>query len=290
MRFDNPMRCVSFQEIRTFDLSKRNDIMKRFSCFLLMVIFLLCIHISSFADSVILPNKLGELEEECFYRNKNVTIVVVPNGTRTVGTRAFAFSGLQRIFLPESVKSIDTSAFYGLPADFTIYVPEDSYSLQFAVDNNYHYVVTSYDVFILFLSESERLTEEYNEEYNALSEELKSLQNSKFDADEAVKQAQLDLDKLPKEKNAFITDRTYYYFNSRIEPSSYYARKHAERDWEQYYKLRQSNLNSTINSNTEISEELSVQINAKQNEIDSLTRNYNNNISNLWNSYPNSKK
>lgn len=92
--------------------------MKRVTCLLAVFLYLLCIHASSFADTIKLPSGLVEIEEEAFYQDTSITEVEVPAGTKRIGARAFANSGLRRIFLPDTIEEIDPTAFDNLPQGF----------------------------------------------------------------------------------------------------------------------------------------------------------------------------
>lgn len=111
--------------------------MKKIACILIVFACILCIHTSSFADSVNLPAGLVEVKEEAFYGNTNITEVRVPEGTTTIGPRAFSHSGLRKIYLPASVNSIDSTAFNDLTQNFMIVAPKNSYSYQYAISHHY---------------------------------------------------------------------------------------------------------------------------------------------------------
>ena len=111
--------------------------MKKIACIFIMLICLFFVSAISFADSAELPASLSEIQDEAFYQNTSLTEVRVPNGTRTIGARAFAYSGLQKIYLPASVDSIDPTAFDGLTNDFLIVTPIDSYSHRYATNHHY---------------------------------------------------------------------------------------------------------------------------------------------------------
>ena len=131
--------------------------MKRIVGFLAVSICLLfCIHTITYADSINLPAGLVEIKEEAFYGDTNITEVTIPEGTTTIGPRAFAYSGLQKINLPKSVNSIDSTAFDGLSDNFVIVAPRDSYSYQYAVNNTYNWQDPSgieYNDFMLWMLE-----------------------------------------------------------------------------------------------------------------------------------------
>ena len=111
--------------------------MKKIACLLAMFICFLLISVISFADVVKLPDDLTEIKEEAFCGDTSITEAIVPKGTKTIGARAFANSGLRRINLPASVNSIDATAFTGVPQDFLIVAPYNSYGYQYAMSHHY---------------------------------------------------------------------------------------------------------------------------------------------------------
>ena len=116
--------------------------MRKITCYIAMLVFLLTFSAVSFADSVTLPDSLTAIEEEAFYGDTDIAEVTVPEGTKTIGARAFANSGLQIIHLPASVTGIDPTAFDGLSANFTISAPWGSESYFYAVKNHYKWQST----------------------------------------------------------------------------------------------------------------------------------------------------
>ena len=128
-RFASENDCSLFIE--------RTVTMKKIACILIVFACILCIHTSSFADSVNLPAGLVEVKEEAFYGNTSITEVRVPEGTTTIGPRAFSHSGLRKIYLPASVNSIDSTAFNDLTQNFMIVAPKNSYSYQYAISHHY---------------------------------------------------------------------------------------------------------------------------------------------------------
>lgn len=114
--------------------------MKKLSCLFAVLSFLLSIHIIALADSVILPDTLEEIEEEAFFLDSSITDVTIPYGTKVIGPRAFANSGLKTILIPGTVNQIDSTAFDGLSDAFTIYAPSGSYGHLFAVNHHHHWI------------------------------------------------------------------------------------------------------------------------------------------------------
>lgn len=105
---------------------------------LLTVCSFICIFIcsgiclcESFADYYLLPSELKSIEEEAFYGNLSLEELVIPKGTTSINTRAFAYSGLKYIEIPESVSYIADDAFLGI-VGLTIYCSANSYTCVFA--------------------------------------------------------------------------------------------------------------------------------------------------------------
>ena len=89
--------------------------MKTKIAFLLSVLLLLCVVTGqAFADSLMLPESLETIEEEAFYGDTSIDEVVLPDGVSAIGDLAFAYSGLQRITIPDTVTQIAENAFDGL--------------------------------------------------------------------------------------------------------------------------------------------------------------------------------
>ena len=125
--------------------------MKKIICFLVVLVCLLCFQTNSFADSVSLPAGLISIDEEAFYQDSNITEVVVPDGAKTIGARAFANSGLQKISLPETIESIDPTAFDNLSQDFIIVAPYNSYSYHYAINHHFGWGSPSYNAFLQWM-------------------------------------------------------------------------------------------------------------------------------------------
>ena len=60
-----------------------------------------------------LPALLEGVEEEAFYGAESIDTVVIPYGMVYIGLRAFAYSGVKRIHIPETVTEIAEDAFEG---------------------------------------------------------------------------------------------------------------------------------------------------------------------------------
>ena len=84
----------------------------RFVIILLLSILLSLTVASASADSLSFPLSLLTIEDEAFYGDTSVDNVVLPDGIKTIGKRAFADSSISSIFLPASIDFIEDSAFY----------------------------------------------------------------------------------------------------------------------------------------------------------------------------------
>ena len=125
--------------------------MKRVLAVLLSVITILSsISISTFAsgeeedaglsfslqdDTLTLPSSLKAIESKAFYGNTSISCVVVPYGCESIGSQAFAFSGLAEIYIPETVTNIHENAFEG-SEDAVIHATEGTYAAQYAEDHD----------------------------------------------------------------------------------------------------------------------------------------------------------
>lgn len=77
-----------------------------------------------------------------FRHCKNVKEIAIQNGITTIGESCFeGCESLEKITIPETVTEIGAFAFSNCNENLTIYCYEDSYALQYAIDNNINYVV-----------------------------------------------------------------------------------------------------------------------------------------------------
>ena len=73
---------------------------------------MLCLMFSSAsAASLTLPASLQNIEEEAFFGNTSIDEVILPEGIKTIGERAFAESSIASIYLPSSLNDIGDLAF-----------------------------------------------------------------------------------------------------------------------------------------------------------------------------------
>ncbi len=93
---------------------------KRLLCSGLEAVLMLSICAAAFAEetepyagTLVFPETLLELSESCFEGDTSFTEAILPDGTRSLGKRAFADSTLMRIYIPASTVNIAEDAFEG---------------------------------------------------------------------------------------------------------------------------------------------------------------------------------
>ena len=65
------------------------------------------------AETLTLPTDLTEIEAEAFMGDASITDVILPEGLTTIGSMAFARTGLREVLIPASVTDIAGNAFTG---------------------------------------------------------------------------------------------------------------------------------------------------------------------------------
>ena len=78
-----------------------------------------------------LPKKVQTIDERAFYGDTSMDEVVMPYGSENIGELAFAYSGLKRITIPNTVSSIADNAFEGITG-LTIAAPAGSKAQEYA--------------------------------------------------------------------------------------------------------------------------------------------------------------
>ena len=87
-----------------------------------------------------LPSALTTIDDEAF-ENSGASAVIIPDSCETIGSKAFAGNhGLVYVYIPESVTSIDNTAFLDCP-DVTVYCYANSTAHQYAENNSLHCVI-----------------------------------------------------------------------------------------------------------------------------------------------------
>lgn len=112
--------------------------MKKAACLLLfhLSVLLLLLVCSASAETLVLPMSVEEIEAEAFCDDTCLDIVVLPEGIRKIGDRAFANSSLRQINLPDNLEYISPSAFQNSSLVF-VTANSGSYGYEWAVGNGY---------------------------------------------------------------------------------------------------------------------------------------------------------
>ncbi len=104
--------------------------MKKCIAMLLTLALLVTLYGGAFADTLQLPGSLTAIEAESFSDNPALDEVSVAWGTETIESRAFASSGVKKIYIPATVTAIADDAFAG--TSVTICSAADAYARQYA--------------------------------------------------------------------------------------------------------------------------------------------------------------
>jgi hypothetical protein len=92
---------------------------RRLISLLLCVTVLFSLGAEAWASTLTLPSGLITIGKEAFAGDTALDEVVVPEGTRTIGARAFADSSVRKLKLPQSVTEIAEDAFAGCAPEVT---------------------------------------------------------------------------------------------------------------------------------------------------------------------------
>lgn len=109
--------------------------MKRWLALLLALIVPFTSISGTIAETLRLPKNLKHIEQEAFSAAASAEEVDVPFGTETIGSQAFARSGLKKIYLPSTVYDIAEDAFSA--EDITIVTPDGTYAKAFADEHGF---------------------------------------------------------------------------------------------------------------------------------------------------------
>ncbi len=85
---------------------------------------------NALADTVTLPRSTVEIAEEAFASDDSLDTVDIPYGAKSIGSRAFADSGVKKIYIPDTVETIADDAFEGTAV--TVCAGIASYAKQWA--------------------------------------------------------------------------------------------------------------------------------------------------------------
>lgn len=92
-------------------------------------------------ESVMYRNNLVTvISDQCFYNCSSLSYVELPGTLKKIEKFAFANTALTEINIPDSVTSIDSTAFSGCD-DLVIYCTSDSYAHEFAEENQINHVL-----------------------------------------------------------------------------------------------------------------------------------------------------
>lgn len=110
--------------------------MRRFISFILIISLIIMPLNSALANDLKLPKALREINKEAFAYDESIQHVILPYGATEIGARAFADSGIETIYIPDTVQTIAADAFAGAD-DVIIYAPAESTAAIFAEEHDY---------------------------------------------------------------------------------------------------------------------------------------------------------
>ncbi|MBO5569990.1 MAG: carboxypeptidase regulatory-like domain-containing protein [Clostridia bacterium] len=105
--------------------------MKKLIALALSFIMLGSVCNEALAAVMTLPKKVQTIDERAFYGDTSMDEVVMPYGSENIGELAFAYSGLKRITIPNTVSYIADNAFEGITG-LTIAAPAGSKAQEYA--------------------------------------------------------------------------------------------------------------------------------------------------------------
>ena len=106
---------------------------KRFTALMLSAILLISVGGYARAEVLKLPAGIIAIEDEAFFGDRAMKAVDIPWGAESIGSRAFADSGVIDAYIPDTVQSIAVDAFDG--TDVTIHSSADAYARFYAAFN-----------------------------------------------------------------------------------------------------------------------------------------------------------
>lgn len=90
--------------------------MRKALCAILLLI--LALSAPAAADVLDLPGSLRQIGAEAFYGDASLSEAILPSGLLRIEERAFAYSALKRVNLPESIEFIADDAFLGCELEY----------------------------------------------------------------------------------------------------------------------------------------------------------------------------
>ena len=106
--------------------------MKIWICCIVCIAAFVC---AAFADGAVfkMPDALQTVDEEAFYGTGSLCEVVLPQTITRIEARAFAFSSVRRINLPESIVYIADDAFEGCDLEYA--AAQSAYCKKWCADH-----------------------------------------------------------------------------------------------------------------------------------------------------------
>ena len=114
--------------------------MKRLIASVLCIVLMNTYCATAVGETLILPDSLKAIEDESFYGDASLDEVFIPQGTEIIGNFAFAYSGVKKVHIPETVTRIGENVFEGVP-NVIIYSPVSAIAARdYAVAYGLHWV------------------------------------------------------------------------------------------------------------------------------------------------------
>ena len=106
---------------------------------IVLSLFVMCLQCGgALGEAGSLPESLSTIEDEAFMGDSSLQEIVLPEGTVSIGARAFAYSGLKSIVLPRSLREIAEDAFEGC-AGLRLQVYSDTPAYEYAQNGGFDY-------------------------------------------------------------------------------------------------------------------------------------------------------
>lgn len=112
--------------------------MKKAMLFITLALLLLLVPSAS-AQTLTLPDNLTDIEEEAFMGDESIGRVILPDGIRTIRSKAFASSSVYEIYLPENLTYIAPDAFDKC-GEVVGYGPSNTYAFIYFMAHNLPFV------------------------------------------------------------------------------------------------------------------------------------------------------